>query len=297
VELPRRRGPVLPFAPPPPLRTTLLHATFRVPVAELWSHLFSNSSAALVAFHERLGDTGAGLTPWRQAAAGGGGPPVRVLRFSTPVRNPMVSSPVSNREELTAARLAAGGFVVDAACTSAGAPFAASFVNRLQWAAAAEGGGTRLRVTGECNFVTPVWGPIKGTIERESIKVGAGLVGGGGGVGSCGRQCGSPAQQAAHECCFATPSTAVQGMTRAYAMLHSILAQRFGLLEAAGQPAAPPSAARPPLFDFARGQQMTPAVVAAFFAVVVLLWRMVLLDALALQALRRLVPSPGGRGG
>ena len=162
------RGVALPFAPPRPLRTTLLQATFPVPLARLWAHLMGGSSDGLVAFHTQLGEREIVLTPWRKSPDGR---PTRLLRYVTPLSNPLGPSQCTNRERITAVHVGATAFVVSASCTSQGVPFAGKFANAVQWVAVADGPyATRLHITGECKFSAPVWGPLKGTISGESIK-------------------------------------------------------------------------------------------------------------------------------
>lgn len=170
VELPAKppRGPQLPFTPPRPLRSTLLQATFPVSIQTLWNHLMANDSEALVKFHKQLGEQGVSLGPWRQKP---GGQRARILRFTTPLSNPVGPKKCSNTETLIATHTTATAFVITVSCTSEGVPFSSCFENHVLWVATAEGPNkTTLHISGECKFTKTVWGPLRGTISSESIK-------------------------------------------------------------------------------------------------------------------------------
>ena len=95
-----------------------------------------------------------------------------MLSYTTPLRNPLGPRQAVNREVMEAALLGPDSFVVRTRCVTAGVPFSANFANYVQWVASAEGpGATRLSVSGGCKFHAPVWGPVRGQIERESAKV------------------------------------------------------------------------------------------------------------------------------
>jgi hypothetical protein len=257
---PRGLAP-LPFAPPPPLATPLLAVRVAAPLPALWAFLFAPGAGALIALHAALGDEEVALGAWRRSAAG---ERTRTLRFSTPVRSPFLRGSASNRERFALAHASAAAFLVRAECASAGVPFAAAFRNHVQWAAAAaEGapGACTLRVSGECRFTAPVWGPLRGTIAGESTA----------------------------------------GMRRAYATLRAALEARFGPLEelAGAAPPAPPEpraarllasgrAAVGAAVDAVQAQAPSPAVAMVVLAMALLLYRAVLLDPAMLASMRRM---------
>ena len=78
-------------------------------------------------------------------------------------------------------------------------------------------------------------------------------------------------------------------MTKAYATLQTLLATRFGVKEASVvAPAAPAAADAGSLLSYLQTPQSNPAVMVMIVAMFVLMWRMALLDTLAIQMLRRL---------
>ncbi|PSC69072.1 GRAM domain-containing 1B-like [Micractinium conductrix] len=157
----------LPFPEPASLKAVLLDVTVPLSLAALWLALFSNSASLFEDFHRHLGDLDVAVSGWRQKEGG----KRRVLRYTTPLRNPLGPRQARNTEVVEAGHLGAFGFFLRARCASEGVPFAAAFANHVQWVATAEGPHTcRLVVTGECHFHSPVWGPLKGQIERESVK-------------------------------------------------------------------------------------------------------------------------------
>lgn len=261
---PRSLTARLPFVAPPPLKITLMSATFPLSVAELWSHIMSGSSEELAEFHRTgLGELNVSLSTWRRREDGSR---CRVLRFTTPLHNPLGPREAFNCEVFTLHHLSHDAWVVKTQCNSKGVPFANSFANHVQWVATAEGPKTtRLHVTGDCKFKTGVWGPLKGTIARESFK----------------------------------------GMSKAYKTLLASLSERFGVMEASTQDSldTPSQSAvmrsnqnpiRPAAESFLallNSPQTNPAVVVVMIAMFVLMWRMALLNSIALQAFHRIATS------
>ena len=258
------RGPQLPVAGPRPLHTVLLEATFPCSISNLWTYLLSGDSSELAEFHRNLGDVDVVLSPWRKRSSGQRS---RVIQFSVPLKSPLGSKQAVNREELTISTLEARSFIINAAATSTGVPFANAFENYVQWVAKEERPGvTRLSITGECKFKTPVWGPLKGTINSESIK----------------------------------------GMSRAYRTLESMIATKFGisssltpnstaktLIPGTTELASSTHGLVLPEGDvgfmsFLQSPQSNPAVLIALIAMFIILWRMALLNTMTLHMLQRL---------
>lgn len=265
VELPALagRGPNLPFTPPRPLHNVLMDATFPISINSLWTFLMSGNSTELVEFHRSIGDIELSLSPWKRRANGAR---VRVLNFTTPLKNPLGPKKAYNREELTVTFINPRAFVVTTVANSKGVPFASNFQNHVQWVAYEQGAAiTRVCVTGECRFTSPVWGPLKGTINKESIK----------------------------------------GMERAYRILETSLAGNFGILRSAtpGSTAvvAEPTAAvvsRPRdtsdsggLATFFQTSQSNPAVLVVLVAMFVIMWKMALLNTFTMQAFQRIAAA------
>jgi hypothetical protein len=270
VELPAfSRGPKLPFTVPRPLHTVLLEATFPCSLNNLWTYLLSGKSSELAELHRNLGDVDIMLSPWRKAPSSG--QRTRVIHFSVPLKNPLGPKKAGNREELTISRLEARSFVITAVATSTGVPFANAFENSVQWVAKEDRPGvTRLSITGECTFKTPVWGPLKGTIGSESIK----------------------------------------GMSRAYRTLEDMLATKFGILSSLTPNSSAarmliPGAADTTITDtdlglpnsdvgnegfmsFLQSPQSNPAVLIALIAMFIILWRMALLNTITLHMFQKL---------
>lgn len=195
VELPApsKGGHPASFEEPLPLKAVLLDVTLPMPLAALWLALFHGSSALLSDFHQQLGDLAVSVSPWREKDDG---MPRRVLKYTTPLNNRLGPRQACNTEVLEAAELAACGFWLRACATSEGVPFSTCFANHIQWVAVPHGThSSRLVVSGECRFHSPVWGPLKGQIERESIK----------------------------------------GMSKAYRTLLRMLEQRYGAVQSAAQ--------------------------------------------------------------
>jgi hypothetical protein len=164
---PAKGSAQLPFPAPPPLKAVLLDVELPISLAALWLAMFHNNSSLLANFHQDLGDLDISISPWRQKDD----VRRRVLRYTTPLKNPLGPRQARNTEVLEAAQLSGQGFTLRARCTSEGVPFASCFANHVQWVATPHGAhSSRLVVTGECRFHSPVWGPLKGQIERESIK-------------------------------------------------------------------------------------------------------------------------------
>ncbi|KAI7835596.1 hypothetical protein COHA_010517 [Chlorella ohadii] len=164
---PAKGSAQLPFPAPPPLKAVLLDVELPISLAALWLALFHNASSLLADFHQQLGDLDISISPWRQKDD----VRRRVMRYTTPLKNPLGPRQARNTEVLEAVQLTGQGFTLRARCTSEGVPFASCFANHVQWVATPHGThSSRLVVTGECRFHSPVWGPLKGQIERESIK-------------------------------------------------------------------------------------------------------------------------------
>lgn len=270
VELPAvvSRGPKLPFTAPRPLHAVLLEATFPCSINNLWTYLLSGKSSELVEFHRNLGDVDIALSPWKKRPTSG--QRSRVIQFNVPLKNPLGPKQAGTREELTISRLEARSFVINAVATSTGVPFANAFENSVQWVAKEEKPGvTRLSITGECTFKKPVWGPLKGTINGESIK----------------------------------------GMTRAYNILESMLATKFGILTSLTPNSAAktliPGASDATLttngvvlphgdaenegfMSFLQSPHSNPAVFIALIAMFIILWRMALLNTMTLHMFQKL---------
>lgn len=157
------------FAAPPPLKATLLDVTMPLSLAAVWLALFRGSSSLLADFHQQLGDLAVTISAWRRQQDGS--PPRRLLKYTTPLSNRLGPRQAFNTEVLEATSLSHAGFSLSARCTSEGVPFASCFANHVQWVATPQGTHScRLVITGECRFHSPVWGPLKGQIERESQK-------------------------------------------------------------------------------------------------------------------------------
>jgi VAD1 Analog of StAR-related lipid transfer domain len=252
---------------PRPLHTVLLEATFPCSLNILWTYLLSGNSSELAEFHRNLGDVDITLSPWRKHSSSG--QRTRVIQFIVPLKNPLGPKQASNREELTISHLEARTFIINATATSTGVPFATAFENHVQWIAKEERPGvTRLSITGECKFKAPVWGPLKGTINSESIK----------------------------------------GMSRAYLTLESMLATKFGisssltpnstaksLIPGATDIATTMNGLNLPnttdnegFLSFLQSPQSNPAVLIALIAMFIILWRMALLNAMTLHMFQRL---------
>ncbi|KAI3436426.1 hypothetical protein D9Q98_005843 [Chlorella vulgaris] len=168
VELPSDKAPQQPFAEPAPLKAVLLDLTLPMSLAAVWLALFHNASSLLADFHKQLEDRDITVASWRKTRDG---QRRRVLRYTTPLKGGMGPRQALNTEVLEPVQLGATGFVLRSRCDSEGVPFAAAFANHIQWVATPSGTHScRLVVTGECQFHRAVWGPLKGQIERESSK-------------------------------------------------------------------------------------------------------------------------------
>jgi hypothetical protein len=120
----------------------------------------------------------------------------------------------------------------------------------VQWVARPEGASaTRLRITGECRFIGSIWGPLRGTVERESIK----------------------------------------GMSKAYASLRTTLENRFGVVMTEAVPivVSRPEDGSGGFLALLQSPQANPAMIVLLLAMFVIMWRMALLNTLALQVLQR----------
>lgn len=170
LQLPKAgRGPQLPYPMPEGRRTILLDITVNSVIEDVWKAMLASSSDALVDFHEQNGDKDMKLGGWREQEDGSR---TRFLKFVTPLKNPLGPKQAVNREHFTVVDMKSNGFTLEARCTSEGVPFSSSFENRVQWMAMSmPGQKTRIIISGECNFTGSVFGPFRGTISRESIKV------------------------------------------------------------------------------------------------------------------------------
>jgi len=93
----------------------------------------------------------------------------------------------------------------------------------------------------------------------------------------------------------------LQGMSKAYATLKTLLETRFGVVASSATPnlavglPGPATDASSGIMSFLQGSQVAnPAALVVMVAMFVLLWRMAMLDALALQVLQRLAQRTSG---
>ena len=269
VELPAlavRGAAKLPFLPPRPLHHVLLDATFPISLNSLWTYLLSGSSDELASFHRTLGDLDVTLTPWRKRPDNRR---TRTIRFTTPLNKPLGPKQALNREEMVVEFISANAFVLRTTADSKGVPFASAFENHVLWVAHEQGAAiTRLTITGECIFTTPVWGPLRGTINKESIR----------------------------------------GMQRAYKTLETILGDTFGILSSltpdSGYTTSTTSGKattsltsvagdKTSLSDDQAGAlfpgqpQFNPAMLIVVIAMIVLMWRMAMLNSVTMHILKK----------
>lgn len=161
------RGPCLSEQLAAPLPNRLVELTLPVPLGVVWADLFAAGSSLLADFHEGLGDLDIKLTPWLLKD----GQRRRVLRYLAPLKQAFGPKQAYNTEVLDLVSLGPRLAVLETRCDTRGVPFASNFANYIQWVALAESpAATRLRITGECRFHQPVWGPLRGQIARESKK-------------------------------------------------------------------------------------------------------------------------------
>lgn len=262
VVFPRSRGgPKLPYKMPEHRRVILMDITLKTTVQTFWTDMLTSVSNELVTFHEKLGEKDIYLGSWREQTDGSR---TRLLRFTTPLKNPLGPKQAFNSEYFTLEDISANGFIVSAHCTSEGVPFANSFVNNVLWVATEVGPQTtRVIISGECNFTGSVFGPLKGTISRESIK----------------------------------------GMSRAYQVMHSILATKYGCIEQqqeedntqvqVNKTTTMPSGDIFPggggmITALSNSAQTNPAVLVIVLATFLLIWRMAMLNTFYLQLARQI---------
>ena len=234
-------------------------------IQTLWSYLLSGNSKELEEFHSALGDVEISLSPWKQRS---NGDKIRIIEFTTPLKNPMGPKKALNREELRVITIESSAFVLKTTATSKGVPFANAFENHVQWVAQKIGNNTRLLITGECKFTTPVWGPLKGTINKESVN----------------------------------------GMGRAYRILESLLAAKFGIVSSAtpgsiavvggsstvetGVAAVESSSGGVSSGSLSFLQSPTnPAVLIMVLAMFIILWRMAMMNTMTMQVIKRLAEA------
>lgn len=216
----------------------------------------SGKSETLVRFHEKLGDKPVTLTSWRRR---NDGQRLRTLRFVKPLQSAIGPKQCTNIEKLSVEYINKDGFVVLASCSSQGVPFSNNFQNYVQWVASPVHGNpqsTVLHVTGECKFHTPIWGPLKGTISNESIK----------------------------------------GMKKAYSTLQTMVQDRFGVplhntTKLAAVANSKIDGTSNSVVSYLQSSQSNPAVMLVVMAMCIVLWRMALLDTLALTVLRRIAAA------
>ena len=251
VELPRESGAVSnpPFQAPRSLTHTLLDITLKVSLSELWGHLMSGKSETLVEFHEITGDHEIVLGSWRQLPDG---TRCRLLKFKTPLRNGWGSREAINKQIFTVEYIGTDAWVISSICNTEGVPFATKFANSLQWVATSvTPTTTRLRITGACRFVDGFWGPLKGTISRESIK----------------------------------------GMNRSYSKLKKMLEEKYHLEDSSYLDASAKGEAgeESSILSLAQGAQIAnPAIIVAFFAMIFIVWRMALMDTFILHVMQKI---------
>ena len=168
IGFPKGRAPKLPYKRPEAKRVVLLDIVLETSLREFWNDIMSSSSDVFATFHKNMGEKDIYLGSWREQADGS---KTRLLKFTTPLKNPLGPKQAFNYETFKLVDISPNGFVVEVKCITAGVPFSSNFENDLQWVASQEDNGhTRLVITGECNFTSPIFGPLKSTISRESIN-------------------------------------------------------------------------------------------------------------------------------
>lgn len=117
-----------------------------------------------------MGDQNVKLSSWMQSKKDN--IKFRSLSYISPLSNPLGPKQAFNKERLTILSLGQGNsFVLQTKCVTKGVPFASDFANYIQWTATPDGStSTILKVTAECRFHNQVWGPLKGKVEKESVK-------------------------------------------------------------------------------------------------------------------------------
>lgn len=244
----KKRGGLPYRAPLEGKRVVLLDMVVQTSVRDFWNEMLSSSSKELVDFHAGMGDRDIYLGSWKEQADG---TKTRLLKFVKPLKNPLGPKCANNYQTFTLVDMSPSGFTMTARCTSEGVPFATSFENHLQWTVSQEDADhTRVIITGECNFTSPVFGPLKGTISRESVK----------------------------------------GMQAAYQTLHNVLNKKYGEEETIEEPSDPLDALSKSTFvsGLANSAQTNPAMLVVILASFVIMWRMVMMNTIYTQLLRRL---------
>lgn len=168
ISFPTKQPASLPVLPAPtPLKTLLIDITLPMPIAQAWTNLFSNSSSLLSDFHYSLGDVNISESSWKQL----GDKKFRTLTYTTPLSNPIGPKTAGNHEVLTILAMSPTLFVLQTRCVTEGVPFSGNFANYLQWSVTScAKNACLLKVSAETRFHSPVWGPLKGKIEGESMK-------------------------------------------------------------------------------------------------------------------------------
>ena len=166
---PRKRSaaPRLPYKPPEPRSTLLLDILVPTTVDQFWKNIFQGDSNALDRYHRSMGDKEVYVGPWRQKE----GVRRRRVSFIKPLRNPLGPRQATNQETFTITDMSPNGFTCSCVCKTSGVPFSSSFQNELTWVGyQVEDNVMRLIVSGECKFTEAVFGPLRGTISRESVS-------------------------------------------------------------------------------------------------------------------------------
>ena len=250
VELPRQEASLssVSLTLPAPLSHTLLDVALKVPVVQLWEYLMSGGSGGLVEFHRSLGEFNISISTWRKMR---NGDRCRVLRFTTPLKNRLGPRQARNKEIFTVVHLQSDAWIVRSRCISEGVPFSSKFANNLQWVATSlDSSTTRLQITGACKFEPGVWGPLKGTISRESVL----------------------------------------GMSRSYKTLRQVLQTKYGIDETSIQPGiATKDIEKSNMIGLLQSPQAAnPAIIVAVLAMIFIVWRMALMDAFVLHIMRKI---------
>lgn len=248
------KAPNLPYKVPERKRTVLLDVLVKTSVRQFWNDMLSSSSTMLADFHSRMDDRDIYLGSWREQENGS---KTRLLKFVKPLKNPLGPRQALNYESFRLVDMSLNGFVVDAICSTEGVPFSNSFQNHLQWAVSREDGSlTRVVISGECTFIGPVIGPLKGTIARESIK----------------------------------------GMGHAYTTFQKLLSEKYGLhvveeeeeKTSMYEDSFENMCKSSYMSSLAHSAQTNPAALVALLATFIILWRIIMTNTIYHAILRRL---------
>lgn len=227
-----------------------------------WKAIFQNDSNVFQRYHASMGDKEIKVGPWREKtekAPDGRGRDLKVhrrrLSFVKPLKNPLGPRQAANKETFRVIDLTPNGFTCECICKTSGVPFATSFQNELLWVGyQVDDNAMRLIVSGECRFTEPVFGMLKNTIAKESVK----------------------------------------GMKTAYdTHFREIVRQQFGIMETDDQEEKQEKqrrtlVAKPGIADGAINLMTTnPAVMVALLATIVIIMRMITQQSLYAQLLRR----------